>query len=189
MPSHCSCYLKCHPVSLHKPYFKWHDSIFKFTTKKNGLFCMLFYYRCKYVLDFYIVLFLSMLSQKQLCLIKFLIFCTNAHLYSCFLLKQSRGTQQVQARDNNLLSNMSRLLFSWNRGQVDVTLHWWQRFNLASCPASLPLPQAARRANTEPAVATGFADDSFVVIDVGHASHCHHAGLKYLYEWVNMATI
>lgn len=84
---------------------------------------------------------------------------------------------------------MSRLLFSWNRGQVDVTLHRWQRFNLASCPASLPLPQAARRANAEPAVATGFADDPFVVIDVGHASHRHHAGLKYLHEWINMATI
>lgn len=30
--------------------------------KKYGLLCM-FYYRCKYVLDFYIVFFLSMLSQ------------------------------------------------------------------------------------------------------------------------------
>lgn len=84
---------------------------------------------------------------------------------------------------------MSRLLFSRNRGQVDVTLHRWQRFNLASCPASLPLPQTARRANAEPAVATGFSNDPFVVIDVGHASHRHHAGLKYLREWVNMAAI
>lgn len=84
---------------------------------------------------------------------------------------------------------MSRLLFSWNRGQVDIILHRWERFNLASCPASLPLPQAAWWANAEPAVAAGFADDPFVVIDVGHASHRHHAGLKYLREWVDMATI
>lgn len=37
----------------------------------------MFYYRCKYVLDFYMVLFLSMLSQAVV-LNKFLILCTNS---------------------------------------------------------------------------------------------------------------
>lgn len=79
---------------------------------------------------------------------------------------------------------MSRLLllFSWDWGQVDITLHRRQRFNLASRPASLSLPQAAWRANTEPAIATSFANDLFVVVDVGHASHCDHTGLQHL--WV-----
>lgn len=71
--------------------------------KKNGLLCMLFYYRCKYVLDFYIVLFLSMLSQSSLCLIKFLIFCTNARLYSFFPLNTRLLSSHVQAKDTKLL--------------------------------------------------------------------------------------
>lgn len=66
------------------------------------------------------------------------------------------------------------------RGQVDVTLHGRQRFDLPSCPATFPLPQAARRAVAEPPVAAGFADVLFVVVYVGDASHRHHAGLQHL---------
>lgn len=118
-------------------------------------------------------------SHKQLCLLKFLIFCTNGS--SLFLTEQSIcwhcNTRWLQA-----VPNMSRLLllFSWDWGQVDITLHRRQRFNLASRPASLSLPQAAWRANAEPAIAAGFADDLFVVVDVGHASHCDHTGLQHL---------
>lgn len=72
------------------------------------------------------------------------------------------------------------VLFSWDCGQVDVALHRRQWFNLASCPASLPLPQAARRAIAKPTVATSFANDPFVVVNVGHSSHRHHAGLMHL---------
>lgn len=71
-------------------------------------------------------------------------------------------------------------LVGWDRRQVDVTLHRRQWFNLASCPASLPLPQAAWRTNAKPAIAAGFADDPLIVVDVGHASHRYHAGLQYL---------
>ncbi len=84
MPSHCSCYLKCHPVSLHKPYFKWHDSIFKFTTKNMG-------YSACFTIDvnmFWIFILFCFFpcSHKQLCLIKFLIFCTNgSSLFKLFL--------------------------------------------------------------------------------------------------------
>lgn len=84
---------------------------------------------------------------------------------------------------------MFRRLFGCNGGQVDETLHRWQRFNLASCPASLPLPQAARGPDAEPAVAASFANDPFIVIDVGHASHRHDARLQYLCEFINMAPV
>lgn len=84
---------------------------------------------------------------------------------------------------------MFRPLFGCNRGQVDETLHRWQWFNLASCPASLPLPQAARGADAEPAIAASFANDPFIVIDVGHASHRHDAGLQYLCECNKMAPV
>lgn len=172
MPSHCSWYLKCHPVSLHKPYFKWHDSIFKFTTKKYGLLCMLFYYRCKYVLDFYIVFFLSMLSQAVVFNKIFNLLYKQLIFIQCFLSEKSIWFP---------VPDMSTVvLFSWDWGQVDVTLHWRQRFNLASCPASLSLPQATRRANAEPTVATSFANDPFIVVNVGHTSHCDHACLQYL---------
>lgn len=75
---------------------------------------------------------------------------------------------------------VSSVLCSWDRGQVDVTLHRWERFDLASCPAALPLPQAARRSNSEPAIAPGFADDPFIVVDIGYTTHRHYAGLQYL---------
>lgn len=71
-------------------------------------------------------------------------------------------------------------LSSRDRGPVDVTLHGGQRFNLPSRPAPLPLPQAAGGSDAQPAVAPGFTDDPFVVVDVGHASHRHHAGLQHL---------
>lgn len=90
------------------------------------------------------------------------------------------------ARDNNLHSPkhvQTPVLFSWDRGQVDVSLHRRQWFNLASCPASLSLPQAARRANAKPAIATSFSDDPFIVVNVGHAAHRYHAGLQYLYVY------
>lgn len=84
---------------------------------------------------------------------------------------------------------MFRPLFGCNWGQVDETLHRWQWFNLASCPASLPLPQAARGADAEPAIAASFANDPFIVIDVGHASHCYDAGLQYLCECKKVAPV
>lgn len=126
-------------------------------------------------------------SHKQLCLLKFLIFCTNGS--SLFLTEQSIwwhcNTRWLQA-----VPNMCRLLllFSWDWGQVDITLHRRQRFNLASRPASLSLPQAAWRANAEPAIATGFANDLFIVVDVGHASHCDHTGLQHLWVCVKRTT-
>lgn len=72
------------------------------------------------------------------------------------------------------------MLARWDWGQVDVDLHRRQRFNLAPCPASLPLPQAAGRADAQPTIAPGFADDPFIVVDVGDASHCDHASLQHL---------
>lgn len=148
---------------------------------------MLFYYSCKYVLDFYIVLFLSMRSQSSLCLIKFLIFCTTAHLYSMNTVSDHMYKQKTLSSSPRPSPHVY-VLFG-NGRQVDKTLHWWQRFNLASCPASLPLPQAARGADAEPAVAASFANDPFVVVDVGHASHRYDAGLQYLWEFINMAAV
>lgn len=152
---------------------------------------MLFYYRCKYVLDFYIVLFLSMLSQSSLCLIKFLIFCTNVHLYSFFpwnTVSDDKYKQKTLSASPGPSPHVSTL-FGCDGGQVDKTLHRWQRFNLASCPASLALPQATRGAFAEPAVAASFANDPFIVVNVGHASHRHDAGLQYLFEFINMAPV
>lgn len=154
----------------------------------------MFYYRCKYVLDFYIVLFLSMLSQavvfnkifnllyKQLVFIH--VFSPNSWLHCIARTKiivhgdYERGTSISQSQT---CPDSCRVIWDW--GQVDVILHRRQRFNLASCPASLSLPQAARRTNAEPAIATGFSNDSFVVVDVGHASHCDNAGLQHLWRW------
>lgn len=150
----------------------------------------MFYYRCKYVLDFYIVLFLSMLSQAVVfnkifnLLYKWLIFI---HVSSQKNLFDSIPTTKYKVitskRRQSRVPNMSTVvLFSWDWGQVDVTLHRRQRFNLASCPASLSLPQAAWRANAEPTVATSFANDPFIVVNVGHTSHCDHAGLQHLHQ-------
>lgn len=136
----------------------------------------MFYYRCKYVLDFYIVLFLSMLSQA-------VVFNKIFNLlYKQFFFIHIDFTAGTKIIQQSPVPNMSRLLllFGCDGRQVDVTLHGGQRFNLASCPASLPLPQAAWRANAKPAIATRFANTLFVVIDVGHTSHCYHAGVQYL---------
>lgn len=133
---------------------------------------MLFYYRCKYVLDFYIVLFLSMLSQAVVLNKKnFLIFCTNSSsLFFSFRLGAVPDASGPAS-------------FRRNGGQVNVTLHRGQGFNLASRPAPFPLPQAAGGANAQPAVASGLADDLFVVVDVGYPSDGHHAGLQHLWVW------
>lgn len=72
-------------------------------------------------------------------------------------------------------------LHSRNWGQVDVTLHGWQWFYLAPCPAPLSLPKTTRGADAKPAIATSFANDPFVVINVGYASYCSHAGLDDLW--------
>lgn len=75
---------------------------------------MLFYYRCKYVLDFYIVLFLSMLSQAVVfnkifnLLYKRLIFIHVASQNSPF------DVIVIQGDYNNLQSqNMSRLMLCY----------------------------------------------------------------------------
>ena len=141
----------------------------------------MFYYRCKYVLDFYIVLFLSMLSQAVVLnkifnlLYKQFVFI---HKFWFDSTVQNKITSQDEDVQSHTVSGLLLLSGEWR--QVDVTLHGGQRFNLASGPAALPLPQAARGPNAEPAVATCFADDLFVVVDVGHASHRHHAGLQDL---------
>lgn len=72
------------------------------------------------------------------------------------------------------------LLLGRDRWQVDVILHRREWFNLTSCPASLPLPQAARRTNPKPAVAASFANDAFVVVDVWYTSYRNYACLQYL---------
>lgn len=80
----------------------------------------MFYYRCKYVLDFYIVLFLSMLSQA-VCLIKFLIFCTNSS--SLFF--------------SSLFTPPLRTIDSISRGQKPTqTLIINRRFQSQTCPDS-----------------------------------------------------
>lgn len=184
MPSHCSCYLKCHPVSLHKPYFKWHDSIFKLTTKMG-------YSACCFTIDvnmFWIFILFCFFpcSHKQLCLIKntFLIFCTNSSSLFFSFFPDPRWIRAVP--DASGLAS-----FSWNWGQVNVTLHRRQRFNLASRPAPFPLPQAAGRADAQPAVASGLADDLFIVVNVGHPSHRHHAGLQHLRAcvWIDSVSV
>lgn len=194
MPSHCSCYLKCRPVSLHNPYFKWHDSIFKFTTKNMG-------YSACFTIDvnmFWIFILFCFFpcSHKQLCLIKIFnllykqlvfihVFSPNSWLNCIARTKiivhgdYERGTSISQSQT---CPDSCRV---WDWGQVDVILHRRQRFNLASCPASLSLPQAARRTNAEPAIATSFSNDLFIVVDVGHASHCDHAGLQHLWRWTH----
>lgn len=160
MPSHCSCYLKYHPVSLHKPYFKWHDSIFKLTTKMG-------YSACCFTIDvnmFWIFILFCFFpcSHKKLCLIKKVFNLLYKQLI--FISLDASG----------LVS------FSRNGGQVNVALHGGQRFNLASRPAPFPLPQAAGGADAKPAVAPGLADDLFIVVDVGYPSDGHHAGLQHL---------
>lgn len=114
-------------------------------------------------------------SHKQLCLIKFLIFCTNSLSLSFIFWFHCSDLKKPQS-----LINMTVLLIRGGRGQVDVTLHGRQGFDFASRPSSFPLPQTARRANAKPAISASFANDPFVVVDVGDASHCDHAGLQHL---------
>lgn len=71
----------------------------------------MFYYRCKYVLDFYIVLFLSMLSQAVVfnkifnLLYKQLVFI---RVFSPEQSNQNNITRRLRAKDNNLQSTKTR---------------------------------------------------------------------------------
>jgi len=158
------------------------NSIFRFTTTNMD-------YSACFTIDvnmFWIFILFCFFpcSHKQLCLIKFVIFCTNGSSLFRFPLRNKYSTllwwSKKQKQVVNFQSITWPVLLGWDGGQVDVNLHRGQRFDLASCPASLPLPQATRGANAEPAVTPSFANDPFVVVDVGHASHCYHAGFQHL---------
>ena len=139
---------------------------------------MLFYYRCKYVLDFYIVLFLSMLSQAVVLNKNIFNLLYQRLIFIFFFLFTIHGSPR-------------RVSLGRYWGQVNVTLHRRQRFNLAPRPAPFPLPQAAGRANSQPAVASGLADDLFIVVDVGYPSDRHHARLQHLrvFGWMDSFSV
>lgn len=109
----------------------------------------------------FILFFFFPCSHKQLCLIKFLIFhISSLSLFILFVFFFQQYHLQTKHKQSN------SVLVGGDQWQVNVALHRRQRFNLPSRPASFPLPQAAGRADPQPAVATGFADDPFVVVNV-----------------------
>ena len=63
---------------------------------------------------------------------------------------------------------------------IDIHLHGGEGLDLAPRPAPLPLPPATGGPLAKPAVSPRLPDDALVVIDVGDASHCHHACLQHL---------
>lgn len=65
-------------------------------------------------------------------------------------------------------------------GQLHVTLHGWQWPNLSAGPASLAVPQPTVRPLAQPAVASCFADDPLVMVNVGNPAYSCNACLQHL---------
>lgn len=76
--------------------------------------------------------------------------------------------------------------FGGRRGRIDEALHGRQRSDLATRPATLPLPEAARGSDAEPAVTARLPNDALVVVDVRYSANRSHTRLQHLRRGVHL---